>query len=113
MILIAITVILIALFLMVVGCFLFAIAVLLGNIADNLDDCLDNTKKIAEHAEVVLPGLGRINQTSRLLVKALPALIETAENAPKDQFATQPTPRSTVDHSRRRDESGRDYPHHR
>jgi hypothetical protein len=96
-----------------VGCFLFAIAVLLGNIADNLDDCLDNTKKIAEHAEVVLPGLGRINQTSGLLVKALPALIEVAENAPKDRFATRPTPRSTVDQSRRRDESGRGYPHHR
>ena len=113
MILVTVTVVLIALFLIIVGCFLFAIAILLGNIADNLDDCLDSTKKIVEHAEVVLSGLGRINQTSGLVVKALPALIEVAENVPKDRFAMRPTPRSTVDQSRRRDESGGGYPHRR
>jgi len=96
MILIAITVVLIALFLLIVGCFLFAIAVLLGRIADNLDDCLENTKKIVGEAKVVLPGLGRIHQTSGLLVKALPALIEVAENAPKDWFPTRPTLRSRL-----------------
>jgi hypothetical protein len=113
MILITVTVVLIALFLIMVGCFLFAIAILLGNIADNLDDCLDNTKKITEHAEIVLPALGRINQTSGLLAKALPALIETAENAPKNQIDTWPTPRSTIDQSQRRDESSGGHPHHR
>jgi hypothetical protein len=96
MVLIVITVVLIALFLVIVGGFLFAIAVLLGGIADNLDDCLENTEKIVEHAEVVLPGLGRINQTAKLVVKALPALIEVAESAPKDWFATRPTLRSRM-----------------
>jgi len=91
MILIVVTVFLLALFLVIVGGFLFAIAVLLGSIADNLDDCLENTEKIVEHAKVVLPGLGRINQTAKLVVKALPALVEVAESAPKDWFATQPT----------------------
>ncbi|MGH3671045.1 MAG: hypothetical protein ACRDSH_10475 [Pseudonocardiaceae bacterium] len=96
MILIVISVALIALFLAVVGCFLFAIGVLLGRIADNLDDCLKNTKKIVGQAEVVLPGLGRINQTSGLLKKALPALIEVAEIAPKDRFPARPTLRSRM-----------------
>ena len=86
MILIAITVFLIVLFLVIVGCFLFAIAVLLGRIADNLDDCLESVHKIVGQAEDVLPGLGRINQTSGLLVKALPALIEVAENTSRDRF---------------------------
>ena len=96
MILIVMTVALVTLFLAVVGCFLFAIGVLLGRIADNLDDCLANEKKIAGQAEVVLPGLGRINQTSGLIVKALPALIEIAENVPKDRFPAQSTLRSRM-----------------
>ncbi len=65
-----------------------AIAVLLGGIADNLDDCLENTEKVVGHAEVVLPGLGRINQTTKLVAKALPALIEIADSTPKEWFAT-------------------------
>jgi hypothetical protein len=96
MILIAITVVLVALFLVIVGCFLFAIAVLLGRIADNLDDCLENVKKIVGQAEAVLPGLGRINQTSGLLVRALSALIEVAESAPKEWFPTRSTLRSRM-----------------
>jgi hypothetical protein len=96
MILIAITVVLIALFLVVVGCFLLAISILLGRIADNLDECLENVTKIVGQAGVVVPGLGRINQTSGLLAKALPALIEVAENAPKDWFPTRPTLRSRM-----------------
>ena len=96
MILIAITVVLIALFLVVVGCFLLAISILLGRIADNLDECLKNVTKIVGQAGVVVPGLGRINQTSGLLVKALPALIEVAENAPKEWFPTRPTLRSRM-----------------
>lgn len=96
MILIVMTVALVALFLAVVGCFLFAIGVLLGRIADNLDDCLANEKKIVGQAEVVLPGLGRINQTSELIIKALPALIEVAENVPKDRFPARPTLRSRM-----------------
>jgi len=96
MTLIAITVVLIVLFLVIVGCFLFAIAVLLGRIADNLDDCLENTEKIVGQAAVVLPGLGRINQTSRLLAKALPALIDVAKSAPSDWFPTRPTLRSRM-----------------
>jgi len=80
MILVAITVVLIASFLAIVGCFLFVIAVLLGRIADNLDDCSENVKKIVGHAEVVVPGLGRINRTCGLVAKTLPTLAEVAES---------------------------------
>ena len=56
------------------------IAVLLGRTADNLDDCLENVKKIVDQAELVVPGLGRINRTCGLVVKVLPALNEVAES---------------------------------
>lgn len=64
----------------VLAIFLFAIGMLLQRIADNLDDCLQNVKKIAGQAEVILPGVERINQTGGVVVVgALPLLIEGAE----------------------------------
>ncbi len=79
MTLIILTVVVIALLIAVLAIFLFAIGVLLHRIADNLDDCLLNVKKIAGQAEVILPGVERINQTGGVVAGALPLLIEGAE----------------------------------
>jgi hypothetical protein len=80
MILITLTVVVIALLITVLAIFLFVIGVLLRRIADNLDDCLQNVKTIAGQAEVILPGVERINQTGGVVAGALPLLIEGAES---------------------------------
>ena len=79
MTLIILTVVVIALLIAVLAVFLLAIGVLLNRIADNLDDSLGNVKKIAGQAEVIIPGVGRINQTGGVVAGALPLLIEGAE----------------------------------
>ena len=79
MTLIVLTVVVIVLLIAVLAIFLFTIGVLLNRIADNLDDCLQNVKTIAGQAEVILPGVGRINQTGGVVAGALPLLVEGAE----------------------------------
>ena len=79
MTLIIVTVVVIASLIAVLAVFLFAIGVLLNRIADNLDDCLGNVKTIAGQADVVIPGVERINQTSQVVAAALPLLVEGAE----------------------------------
>lgn len=79
MTLIIVTVVVIASLIAVLAVFLFAIGVLLNRIADNLDDCLGNVKTIAGQADVVIPGVERINQTGQVVAAALPLLIEGAE----------------------------------
>jgi hypothetical protein len=80
MTLIVLTVVVIASLIAVLAIFLFTIGVLLHRVADNLDDCLQNVKKIAGQAEVILPGVGRINQTGGVVAGALPLLIGGAES---------------------------------
>jgi hypothetical protein len=97
MTLIILTIVVIALLIAVLTIFLFAIGVLLQRIADNLDDCLKNVKKIAGQAEVILPGVERINQTGGVVVGALPLLIEGAEGvaaklAPGNEAAPDAVP---------------------
>jgi len=65
----------------VLAVYLYVIGVLLNRIADNLDDCSGNVKKITGQAEVILPGVGRINQTGGVVAGALPLLVEAAEGA--------------------------------
>ncbi|MGH4007785.1 MAG: hypothetical protein ACRDTH_06420 [Pseudonocardiaceae bacterium] len=79
MTLITLTVVVIALLIAVLAIFLFVIGVLLNRIADNLDDCSQNVKKITGQAEVIIPGVERINQTGGVVAGALPLLIEGAE----------------------------------
>ena len=81
MILIILTVVVIASLIAVLATYLSVIGVLLNRIADNLDDCLGNVKIIMGQAEVVLPGVGRINQTGDVVAGALPLLVEAAEGA--------------------------------
>ncbi|MGH3673300.1 MAG: hypothetical protein ACRDSH_22185 [Pseudonocardiaceae bacterium] len=56
----------------VLAVYLSVIGVLLNRIADNLD---------VGQAEVVLPGVGRINKTGDVVAGALPLLVEAAEGA--------------------------------
>ncbi len=81
MIFIILTVVTIALLIAVLVGFLFVIGVLLNRIADNLDDSLQNVKRIAGQADVVIPGVERINQTGGVVAGALPLLVECAEGA--------------------------------
>jgi hypothetical protein len=93
MTLIILTVVVIALLIAVLAVFLFVIGVLLNRIADNLDDCLGNVKTIAGQAEVIRPGVGRINQTGGVVAGALPLLIEGAEGVTAKLAFPKETPR--------------------
>jgi hypothetical protein len=92
MTLIALTVVVIALLIAVLAIYLFAIGALLNRIADNLDDSLQNVKKIAGQAEVILPGVARINQTGGVVVGALPLLVDGAERIAAKSTAPEATP---------------------
>jgi HAMP domain-containing protein len=80
MTLIVLTVVVIALLIAVLAIFLFAIGTLLNRTADNLDDCAQNVKKIAYQAEVIGPGVVRINETGTTVLGALPLLCDGAES---------------------------------
>ena len=81
MILIILTVVVIASLIAVLAVYLYVIGVLLNRIADNLDDCLGNVKTVMGQAEVILAGIGRINQTGGVVAGALPLLVEAAQGA--------------------------------
>ena len=72
------------------------IGVVLNRIADNLDDCLGNVKTIIRQAEVILPGIGRINQTGGVVAGALSLLVEAAESATTKLVPPQEVPRDSV-----------------
>lgn len=63
----------------VLAIFLFALGVLLDQVAENLDDCLENVKRIVQQAEVIIPGIERINQTCKIVAGTLPLLYGNAE----------------------------------
>ena len=96
MTLIILTVVVIASLIAVLAVYLYVIGVLLNRIADNLDDCLGNVKTIMGQAEVILPGVGRINQTGAVVAGALPLLVEAAEGATAKLAPPQEVPRDTV-----------------
>jgi hypothetical protein len=81
MTLIIFTVVVIASLIAVLAVYLSVIGVLLNRIADNLDDCLPNVKIIIRQAEVIGPGVGRINQTGGVVATALPLLVDAAQGA--------------------------------
>ncbi|MGH3670994.1 MAG: hypothetical protein ACRDSH_10210, partial [Pseudonocardiaceae bacterium] len=83
----------------VLAVYLSVIGVLLNRIAENLDDCLGNVKIIMGQAEVIRPGVGRINQTGDVVAGALPLLVEAAEGAttklvPPQEVAQDSVPRA-------------------
>jgi hypothetical protein len=79
MILVVLTVALSALLIAVLASYLFAVGFLLRCIADNFDDCLANVKTIVKHAEVIVPGVEKINRTGGVVAGALPLLYGGAE----------------------------------
>lgn len=80
MILIVLTVVVIALLIAVLAIFLFRIGVLLSRTANDLDDCAQNVKNISYQAEVIGPGIVRINETGTTVLGALPLLCDGAES---------------------------------
>lgn len=96
MTLIILTVVVIVSLIAVLAVYLSVIGVLLNRIADNLDDCLGNVKTIMGQAEVILPGIGRINQTGDVVAGALPLLVEAAEGATTKLVPPQEVPQDSV-----------------
>jgi HAMP domain-containing protein len=102
MTLIVLTIVVVALLVAVLAIFLFMIGTLLNRTADNLGDCAQNVRKVASQAEVVGPGIKRINETGTSVVGALPLLCEAAErigvakSAPYVDPSEIPYPASSV-----------------
>jgi hypothetical protein len=96
MTLITLTAAVIASLIAVLAIYLSVIGVLLNRIADNLDDCLGNVKIIMGQAEVILPGVGRINQTGGVVAGALPLLVGAAEGATTKLVPPQEVPQDSI-----------------
>jgi hypothetical protein len=92
----------------VLAVYLSVIGVLLDRIVDNLDDCLGNVKTIIRRAEVILPGVGRINQTGGVVAGALPLLVEAAEGVTVKLVPPREIPQDSIP---RAVSAGVGYPH--
>jgi len=80
MTLIVLTVIIIALLVAALATFLLRIGLLLKRTADDLEDCAQNVRKISDQADVIGPGVVRINETGTTVLGALPLLCDGAES---------------------------------
>ena len=79
MTLISVTVVVVGLLIAALALYLFLIGAALDRTAGNLSDCLQNVRIIADQAQVIGPGIKRLNQTGADLLSALPLLVEGAE----------------------------------
>jgi hypothetical protein len=79
MTLVVLTVIIIGLLIAVLAIYLFVIGGLLKRTAENLGDCLQNVRMIAGQAQVIGPGVTRLNKIGGDLLGAMPLLIEGAD----------------------------------
>ena len=68
--------------------YLFWVGTLLTRIAGNLEECADIVAAIVEHAKLIGPGVGHINETGGVVAGALPLLYGMAE-----EIVTDVTPR--------------------
>jgi hypothetical protein len=59
--------------------YLFVVGSQLGKIATNLEGCADTVRRINRNAEVIVPGVGHINETGGVVAGALPLLYTMAE----------------------------------
>jgi hypothetical protein len=101
MTLVVLSIIVIGLLVAALAIYLFKAGVLLNRTADNLGDCLQSVRTIAGQAQVVGPGIMRINKAGADLVGAMPLLIEGAgavavKLAPSTATAPIPTPAATA-----------------
>ena len=91
MTLVVVTVVIVGLLVAALDIYLLMIGVVLNRIAGNLGDCLQNVRTIAGHAQVVGPGIKRLNKAETDLLDAVPLLIEDA-----DGVAAQVVPSSAA-----------------
>jgi hypothetical protein len=77
--LVVLTVVVIALLIAGLAFFLFVIGGQLLRVADKLEECADLVWTIKGHADVIEPGLERINGTAGTIAGALPLLYGFAE----------------------------------
>ena len=68
--------------------YLFWVGTLLTRIAGNLEECAETVRTIVDHAKLIGPGVGHINETGGVVAGALPLLYGMAE-----EIVTDVTPR--------------------
>jgi hypothetical protein len=59
--------------------YLYVVGSQLQNVATNLEECAQTVRTIVGHAEVIEPGVERINRTGGVIAGALPLLYGMAE----------------------------------
>jgi hypothetical protein len=77
--------------------YLFWVGTLLTRIAGNLEECADIVAAIVEHAKLIGPGVGHINETGGVVAGALPLLYGMAEEivadvTPRPEQPAEPEP---------------------
>ena len=78
MTLVVLTVVIVGLLIAALAAYLFIIGQLLKTTAVGLGDCLGSVRTIAGQAQVIGPGVNRINKTGTDLIGAMPLLIDGA-----------------------------------
>ncbi len=78
--LVVLSVVVIAVLIAGLAFFLFVIGGQLLRVADKLEECADLVWSIKGHAEVIEPGVERINRTAGTIAGALPLLYTMAED---------------------------------
>jgi len=64
--------------------YLFWVGTLLTRIAGNLEECAEIVATVVEHAKLIGPGVGHINETGGVVAGALPLLYGMAEEIVAD-----------------------------
>jgi hypothetical protein len=77
--LVTLSVVVIALLIAGLALYLFILGGQLGRVAQTLEECADLVWDIHANAEVIEPGVGRINRTANTIAGALPLLYSMAE----------------------------------
>jgi hypothetical protein len=83
-VLVVLTVVDIVLLIAGLAVYLFWVGTLLTRIAGNLEECSEIVGTIVEHAKLIGPGVGHINETGGVVAGALPLLYGMAEEIVAD-----------------------------
>ncbi|MDQ6782373.1 MAG: hypothetical protein M3063_02780 [Actinomycetota bacterium] len=84
--------------------YLFWAGSLLTRIAGNLEESAELVRTIVGHSEVIVPGVGHINRTGKVVAGALPLLYEMAEGI---VVGVTPVPEEREERAPARPASGR------
>ena len=90
--LVVLTVIDVVLLIAGLAVYLFWAGTLLTRIAANLEECSEIVGSIVEHAKLIGPGVGHINETGGVVAGALPLLYGMAEEIVADVTPRPPAP---------------------